>query len=204
MQRNYRKIARFGIALATVAALLLLLGCMSMGPKSVITEPVFDLVALQRASMGEVAGQLGFDIDGEQSYVKKKDDKTIWKYNELDIRSNGGISLTGESSSLSYEFYFNEDDELYFVKIINYYVNSTRSASKNGANGMRRIQAKMSESFTEQLGVEPEFTEVTDSMVRWTWETDKNIKVVSSVNDEFDDGVADYGAVTEIRYYKEQ
>lgn len=200
MQRNYRKIARFGFALAAMAALLLQ-SCATMGPETVLTEPEFDLRALQRASMAEVAEQLGFDIDGEQSSVKKDAKKTVWKYKEVDTESGSGF--TTETSDMDNEFFFNNDDELYLIKITTQYINSTYSASKNSARSMRKMYSKLHRSFTEQLGVEPELSKPLDTVVRRTWKTDENIKIVSEIDDEFTEKYASFYAVTKIQFLKE-
>ncbi len=200
MQKNYRKIARFGFALAAMAALLLQ-SCATMGPETVLTEPEFDLRALQRASMAEVAEQLGFDIDGEQSSVKKDAKKTVWKYKEVDTESGSGF--TTETSDMDNEFFFNNDDELYLIKITTQYINSTYSASKNSARSMRKMYSKLHRSFTEQLGVEPELSKPLDTVVRRTWKTDENIKIVSEIDDEFTEKYASFYAVTKIQFLKE-
>ena len=200
MQKNFRKIARFGIALAAMAALLLQ-SCATMGPETVLTEPEFDLRALQRASMAEVAEQLGFDIDGEQSSVKKDAKKTVWKYKEVDTESGSGF--TTETSDMDNEFFFNNDDELYLIKITTQYINSTYSASKNSARSMRKMYSKLHRSFTEQLGVEPELSKPLDTVVRRTWKTDENIKIVSEIDDEFTEKYASFYAVTKIQFLKE-
>ncbi len=201
MQRNYRRIAGFGFVLAAMAAVLLQ-SCVTMGPETVLTEPEFDLRALQWASMGEVAGQLGFDIDGEQSSVKKDEKKTVWKYKEVDTESGSGFAA--ETTDMNYKFFFNKDNELYLINITTQYIDMSYSASRNSTSSVRKLYAKLHKSFTEQLGVEPEVREIGDTALSHTWKTDENIKIVSDVDDEFREQFAALTAITEIRYYKEQ
>jgi len=196
-----KQILRICISSLFVLGMLLTVnGCMSMGPNSVVSGPQFELKALQRASMAEAAAQLDFDPQGDKSKMQEKEDKTIWSYLEL-MESSGG-AFSGESSMITYDFYFNADDELYFVKIIHSYTNSSNSARRSSANAMKKQFGKMADSFSRQLGIEPEVIEVTDTMDSYRWKTDMNIGIESGVDDDYEEGFAVYGVVTEIHFYK--